>query len=1130
VANENGGKRVVVGTVSESYLGSALTAARQVLEAAVPEGYRSAGVRSASASATLGLTGMGTTGGMGLPATLATGSPLATFLYTLDRQQRLAIYRYFARNDPFVGRAIDLHSELPLSRLSIGPPKGPNARQNREVNRIYENMVKRLKLLQYLLEVSREFWTVGDVYCHQPGTAVRLSDGTQKAIEDIVVGDEVLNAKGDPATVRQLHQHSVQGPIYEVRARGTTNPLCSTGNHKYHTTRGKVPAEELRVGDKLLFKPPQNEIPQPDITDDHCELMGWYLAEGCPKRLKDTQTDGITFSLCREKSLDARALPRLKEALVRSFPPEKRRTKLRPPWNGESRKTIRRRPLIVDYGGPCPLCGAPNEFLGNGGKTPQGQLRIKCSACQGASLPKELHTMLPYEASSGHDSTLQLQYINQSAHDFFMLEAGEGSHDKRLQARWLFLPKHQQRILLRSWIEGDGVIDTSGYCVGVTTSRALRDQMHLIAARLGINARPFASYEGKVVDEEVIRSLDPDNREVGRFDQPEKFYYALHIAAGEANTKLWESRTLNPRAKTWDPTPDGAITHEITHIEAKAYSGLVYNIGVEGDHTYQVEAACVDNCWHEWDDEIQEWGEIYVLPLEYCHSIIHPFMRDKEVVIYARPLVDNPSIRRMNDRDLYLIAGDPTIEHVVDEIEDDLPDDLKEIMDFGGGHVLNTDPKKGSFVFHLARNRNPNEAYGQGILERCVETLLRLENLKNAQMQITGRNMQPKHLIWGEGIGPTDLGDLRAQVDLAILDNVDYPIVTNYPVHWEIIGAQQRLLDLTNEYQNLYEALATGLCTTREMLTGSATYGGQRITLELMNTQYLTFRQLMSDYVEGCIFQPVAEAKGHYYYEEVDTWIKTKAADLDAGDDVIQEYDGSLRKRRVQVNKVYNHSTLRFNRLSIRDNAEVYDQLFQLHQKGSLALRYLLDIHNIDPEENAAALLEDLMTVRDPTFNRLLESLYNSLAEPILGETDVVDRVIRGLNLDRLSKVQGEPSPGAPPESAGSMGSPGGGGDMLGGGADEGGPDAAGEGAPGAAGADATGGAPEAAPAAAPPTAAARRRKAAQIPGTRLTQTQVRALIDYAGEHKRVTRKEVKKITADTRRSKNGQLTGAGCS
>jgi hypothetical protein len=417
--------------------------------------------------------------------------------------------------------------------------------------------------------------------------------------------------------------------------------------------------------------------------------------------------------------------------------------------------------------------------------------------------------------------------------------------------------------------------------------------------------------------------------------------------------------------------------------------------------------------WHEWDEEIQEWANIYVLPCEYCNTIISPFSRSDEVIIFARPLVDTTAMRRLTNRDLYAVAGDPEIDDAIEEVEDELPEELRELLDYGEGKPLNTDPKKGSYCHHMARNRSPNEPYGKALLERCLETLFRSENLKNAQIQISGRNMQPKHLIWAEGISKPELDDLRAQVDLSLLENADFPIVTNFQVNWEIKGANDRLLQVETEYNTLREDLAVGLATTKDMLTGASTYSGNRITQEMMNTQYLSFREIMKKYVEKCIFRPVAEAKGHYYYEEIDTWIKTNVDDLKPGDDVIQEYDGTLRKRKVQTNKIYNHSQLRFNRLSVRDNAEVYDQLFQLHQKGSLGLKYLLDLHNIDPDENSATLLEDMATVKDPNFNTLIQGIYQAVAERVVGETDILQRIIKGMNLDAASKTTGEPTPGA---------------------------------------------------------------------------------------------------------------------
>jgi intein/homing endonuclease len=435
--------------------------------------------------------------------------------------------------------------------------------------------------------------------------------------------------------------------------------------------------------------------------------------------------------------------------------------------------------------------------------------------------------------------------------------------------------------------------------------------------------------------------------------------------------------------------------------------------------------------WHEWSDELMEWSDIYILPVEFCHSVLHPFNRKRELIFFARPLVDTAAIRRMTDRDLYLVA-DAEIERLYEALGNEVPEELKDALNYGEAVPLNTNWRRGSFVAHIPRNRPPNEEYGQSLIERCLETLLRLENLKNAQLQISSRNMNPKHIIYAEGIGEDQLLDLRNQVDLAFLENADYPIVTNYPVTWNTIGANDRLLAVGEEYATLREDLATGLGSTKEMLTGQASYGGQRITLEMMNTQYLTFRELVRKYTEEFLFRPVAYAKGHYFREEIPMWVRVEPEDIEVGDELIEEDSGDFRRKRIQVNIVWNHSSLRFNRLSIRDNAEVYDQLFQLHQKGSLAVRYLLDLHNIDVEENNLALLEDIGTPRDPVFNDLMRQIYTAtqMAQSILDNTNLMDKVITGLDL----KIKPQAPPptstgdamGGPPMGSPAMGGMGG--------------------------------------------------------------------------------------------------------
>ena len=45
-------------------------------------------------------------------------------------RERRAFYRFFYNTNEIIGRAVDIHSTLPLSKLRLVPPKGKNKHQN----------------------------------------------------------------------------------------------------------------------------------------------------------------------------------------------------------------------------------------------------------------------------------------------------------------------------------------------------------------------------------------------------------------------------------------------------------------------------------------------------------------------------------------------------------------------------------------------------------------------------------------------------------------------------------------------------------------------------------------------------------------------------------------------------------------------------------------------------------------------------------------------------------------------------------------------------------------------------------------------------------------------------------------
>lgn len=280
---------------------------------------------------------------------------------------------------------------------------------------------------------------------------------------------------------------------------------------------------------------------------------------------------------------------------------------------------------------------------------------------------------------------------------------------------------------------------------------------------------------------------------------------------------------------------------------------------------------------------------------------------------------------------------------------------------------LNQDPFKGSYVLHMARKKSGYELHGRSILQRCIRTVIYREKLRQVQTTIASRNMTPKRLIVADGISAPEVAALRAHVDEAVADP-DYSIVVNYECTWSEIGSEGRLLSLDAEWQHTNSDLAIGLGFSPEILIGEGMYGGNRIQLEILNTTYLQFRDVISRMIEDKIFKPIAMKKGFYELDDYGQprWIFPKVT---------------------------------FSRMALRDSGDLYEMMFNLYSKGSLPIGIILEFLNIDPETCKRQLEDDMYTVNDSKFNELIANLYTAAPEQLLPRTDLINKLAKGLQL-----------------------------------------------------------------------------------------------------------------------------------
>lgn len=156
-----------------------------------------------------------------------------------SKAEQWAYFRFFYRTNPFVGQAIDLHTELPLSRVRLNMPKSKDREMAAAATRFCENWSRRVKLLQRLLSVVHEYHLIGTVF-------IFAEDANPEMPEDLctqIVQRPVVDAYGDPVL-----GDDGEPMLEKVRQTNTSHPDAIAWlkkNYKGWTALRCLPPEQV---------------------------------------------------------------------------------------------------------------------------------------------------------------------------------------------------------------------------------------------------------------------------------------------------------------------------------------------------------------------------------------------------------------------------------------------------------------------------------------------------------------------------------------------------------------------------------------------------------------------------------------------------------------------------------------------------------------------------------------------------------------------------------------------------------------------------------------------------------------------------------------------------------------------
>jgi len=169
--------------------------------------------------------------------------------------------------------------------------------------------------------------------CFMKGSPVTMADGTEKAIEEVQVGDYVLSGDGKGHRVTKTYENIHDGEVLKVYSEGNYEPLHVTWDHPVYVLKrdkvernGKnklkktqfnmnnvelVDARELKEGDFLCSPIARSERKTPkrkfknykyELDIPFLRLAGYWLAEGSYRKYKG-KPRGIEFSFGNKDSV-----------------------------------------------------------------------------------------------------------------------------------------------------------------------------------------------------------------------------------------------------------------------------------------------------------------------------------------------------------------------------------------------------------------------------------------------------------------------------------------------------------------------------------------------------------------------------------------------------------------------------------------------------------------------------------------------------------------------------------------------------------------------------------------------------------------------------------------------------------
>jgi hypothetical protein len=229
-------------------------------------------------------------------------------------------------------------------------------------------------------------------------------------------------------------------------------------------------------------------------------------------------------------------------------------------------------------------------------------------------------------------------------------------------------------------------------------------------------------------------------------------------------------------------------------------------------------------------------------------------------------------------------------------------------------------------VSHLARRISPYEIRGTGLPVCIFRQLMLFDKLYESKYAQADNMVNPTTVvkIGSADYKPTfaDLEAWRSVFEDAQYDK-DFKIFTHEGVDIQRVGWGQGIYDIGNDITALIKQIFIGLFVPPVMMDGGAdtTYANGGVALDVLRQRYLSFRNMMSQWLKIKIFAPISKIQGFYDYSGGEKQLIVPEIDwnhmslFDAGDYIntlMTLSQGTADQKRVSLQTLYRSLGLEF--------------------------------------------------------------------------------------------------------------------------------------------------------------------------------------------------------------------------